>query len=163
MLKIDLEEFVASGCFGCLGRAPSRELVIETLGRPDSDRYPAHDQYGNVSFEFDTTLNCICGVVIAFPHALNYEQLKQNAWPDSRFQFKAGRFQPGLKFRQVTGSLPGFEHADTVGANPNCICVYTNRKNNIDLCFAPETTLGEHTLCFIVSHPEIQNSRVAGA
>ena len=36
MFEIDLEEFVTSGTFGSLGRAPARESVLETLGQPDS-------------------------------------------------------------------------------------------------------------------------------
>ena len=159
MFEIDLEEFVTSGTFGSLGRAPARESVLETLGQPDSDGYPEHDQYGNVAFEFDTTLKRIYRIMIAYPHALNREQLdsclNENAWPDRRFLFKLGRFQPGFKFRQVTNSLTDFEHADMIGENPNRICVYTNRKQNIDLCFAPEKSLDDHTLYCIVSHPEI--------
>lgn len=59
MLEIDIEQFVLTGEFGSLGPAPRREAVRAMLGAPDEQQVADIDQYGNVTFEFDTQLDCM--------------------------------------------------------------------------------------------------------
>ena len=158
MLDIDIEQFVLTGVFGSLGPAPRREAVRTMLGPPDEQRVEENDQYGNVTFEFDAQLDFIYRILIAYPHTLNGKYSSSldppTIWPDSRFSFVLGRFQPGLSLRDVIDVLPGFEHADMIGEFPHRICVYTNRDTNVDLCFAPPTALAEHSLYCIASYPQ---------
>jgi hypothetical protein len=168
VICIDLEEFAASGVFGPFDCGSTRQMIEQILGPSDSSDYPDFMTYGHVNFDLASTKGPPCRIQVDFPHPANQrrsgvDQMMEEPrdvfsdWPDRRFEWRLGRFKPGLT---LNDALAAFDLCvdERWSSRDDELSVLCIRKSPVWLHFEKDGGLGLLTLASMVAHPTVRNA-----